>query len=81
MLLEEVRHGGGHGTLRLWSDGGWLVCEVSDPGHIRQPLVGRIRPASGQLSGRGIWLANQLCDLVQIRSSVAGTTVRMHMAR
>ena len=24
-----------------------------------------------------MWLANQLCDLVQVRSSRAGTTVRL----
>ncbi|HYJ77750.1 MAG TPA: sensor histidine kinase, partial [Actinomycetes bacterium] len=28
--------------------------------------------------GRGLWLANQLCNLVQIRSGAAGTTVRLH---
>jgi hypothetical protein len=25
------------------------------------------RPGFDQLGGRGLWLANQLCDLVQIR--------------
>jgi hypothetical protein len=29
----------------------------------------------------GLWLANQLCDLVQIRSFAAGTVVRLHMRR
>ena len=28
--------------------------------------------------GRGLWIANQLCDLVQVRSGAAGTTVRLH---
>ena len=28
-------------------------------------------------SGRGLWLANHLCDLVQMRSSQAGTVVRL----
>ena len=32
-------------------------------------------------NGRGMWLANQLCDLVQLRSSPEGTVVRMHMQR
>jgi len=27
--------------------------------------------------GRGLWLANQLCDLVQIRSAASGTAVRL----
>ena len=28
--------------------------------------------------GRGLWLAHQLADLVQIRRSPAGMTVRVH---
>jgi anti-sigma regulatory factor (Ser/Thr protein kinase) len=31
--------------------------------------------------GRGLWLVNQLCDLVQLRSSAAGGVVRLHMRR
>jgi hypothetical protein len=31
-------------------------------------------------SGRGIWIANQLCELVQIRSAPPGTVVRVHWA-
>ena len=34
---------------------------------------------AGDATGRGLWLANQLCNLVQIRSSPEGTTVRLHM--
>jgi anti-sigma regulatory factor (Ser/Thr protein kinase) len=81
IAVNSLRHGGGRGTLRLWADDDALVCEISDRGHIDQPLVGRVRPRPDQRSGRGVWLANQLCDLVQIRSSTAGTTVRMHVAR
>jgi hypothetical protein len=47
----------------------------------RDPLTDRRRPAPNQDGGRGLWLANQLCDLVQIRSFPSGTTVRMHMHR
>ncbi|HSO96309.1 MAG TPA: hypothetical protein VLV81_09740 [Acidimicrobiia bacterium] len=36
------------------------------------PLVGRERPGTEQLSGRGLWVANQLCDLVQIRTLPTG---------
>jgi hypothetical protein len=28
--------------------------------------------------GRGIWMANQLCDLVQVRSGGHGTQVRLY---
>ena len=31
------------------------------------------------LGGKGLWLVNQLCDLVQARTSHAGTVARLHM--
>jgi anti-sigma regulatory factor (Ser/Thr protein kinase) len=36
-------------------------------------------PDGEQEGGRGLWLINQLCDLVQLRSSPEGTSVRMSM--
>jgi hypothetical protein len=29
--------------------------------------------------GRGLWLARQLCDLVELRSDPVGTTVRLYL--
>ena len=77
ILDNSVRHGGGGGTLRLWRDQDAFVCEVRDTGHIEDPMIGRRRPAetSGRL--KGLWLVNQLCDVVQVRSSREGTTVRL----
>ena len=75
--LIHTEHGG---TLRAWRDDGSVVCEISDRGHlVLAHLVGRIEPPSGVASGRGVWLIHQLCDLVQIRSDVTGTSVRMRM--
>jgi anti-sigma regulatory factor (Ser/Thr protein kinase) len=78
IATNSLRHGGGHGELHVWRDGDSLVCEVSDQGHITSPLVGRIPPALGQGFGAGLWLANQLCDLVQICSSANGTAIRVY---
>jgi anti-sigma regulatory factor (Ser/Thr protein kinase) len=78
---NSIVHGGGAGTLSIWHAGAGVVCEIRDLGWIRQPLVGRMRPAFHQESGRGLWMINQLCDLVQLRSSPAGTVVRLHMGR
>jgi anti-sigma regulatory factor (Ser/Thr protein kinase) len=79
LAANSVMHGGGSGTLRLWQEDERLLVEVEDGGRIEEPLVGRIRPDVHQEGGRGLWLANQLCDLVQIRSGEAGTTVRLHV--
>jgi anti-sigma regulatory factor (Ser/Thr protein kinase) len=78
LTTNSIRYGGGAGTLRVWSDGGSLLCEIRDEGVIEAPLVGRVQPTPGAQSGRGMWIANQLCDLVQIRSGPSGTVVRVH---
>ena len=67
LVSNSVRHGGGAGTIRVWHDGQAVICDVSDTGRIGHPLVGRQLPADDSLGGRGLWMANQLCDLVQIR--------------
>jgi len=76
---NSIRHGGGEGSLAIWRDGEKLVCDIRDAGHITDPLVGRERPPVDQVGGRGLWIANELCDLVQIRSGEQGTHVRLRM--
>ncbi len=78
LATNSVQYGGGGGTLRTWSEPGAFVCEVRDRGFIRDPLVGRLAPPVDEYGGRGLWLVNQLCDLVQIRSAPSGTVVRVH---
>ena len=77
IATNSLRHGCGERTARLWRDDSWLVCELRDHGSITDPLVGRRAPASDGVGGRGIWIANHLADLVQLRSSPEGTTVRV----
>ena len=81
VATNSIRHGGGHGSLKIWQDQSALVCEVRDKGGFDDPLVDRRRPPSDPRASRGLWLANQLCDLVQIRSFQDGTVVRLHMRR
>jgi anti-sigma regulatory factor (Ser/Thr protein kinase) len=76
---NSARHGGGSGRLRMWRDGRHLVCEVGDGGRIVDPLAGRRRPETGQIGGYGLWLANQVCELVQIRTFATGGVVRLHV--
>ena len=52
-----------------------MICELRDRGRIEDPLAGRRAPGSEQLGGRGLWIANAVCDLVQIRAGA----VRLHM--
>jgi anti-sigma regulatory factor (Ser/Thr protein kinase) len=77
LATNSVLHGGGTGTLAMWLEPGAAVVEFSDSGRIADPLTGRLRPPLESVGGRGVYLVNQLCDLVQLRSSEAGTTVRV----
>jgi anti-sigma regulatory factor (Ser/Thr protein kinase) len=80
LATNSVRHGGGRGTAKLWRERDVLVCEIRDQGTLSAPLLGRIKPPARDLRGRGVWLANEICDLVQIRSVPDGTRTRAHVA-
>ncbi|HWI95441.1 MAG TPA: sensor histidine kinase [Solirubrobacterales bacterium] len=80
LAANSVVHGGGTGTMSIWREGNYLLIDFEDRGTIEEPLAGRLHPATDQRGGRGLWLANQLCDLVQIRSGALGTTVRVQAA-
>lgn len=79
VATNAILHGGGGGTLRLWRDGNKLIAEVRDSGDYTRPLADRHRPGPQPSDPRGLWLANQLCDLVQIRAVSGGTVFRLHM--
>ena len=81
VATNSVRHGGGRGRLRAWQERDVLICEVRDGGRLDDPLVGRRRPTGAQIGGYGLWLANQVCDLVQLRSRADGCAVRVHMRK
>jgi anti-sigma regulatory factor (Ser/Thr protein kinase) len=80
LIANSVFHGGGRGDISLWLEDGSVICEVKDRGVFDNPMAGRIRPSSHGSGGRGLWIANQLCDLVQIRSLPDASVVRLHMA-
>jgi anti-sigma regulatory factor (Ser/Thr protein kinase) len=76
---NTICHANSPGTLRIWQDGGSLICEIRDSGHITDPLAGRhlASPYAGR--GNGLRVINQVCDLVELRTSRHGTAIRMHM--
>jgi anti-sigma regulatory factor (Ser/Thr protein kinase) len=82
LATNSICHGGGHGTLRMWCSDHALLCEVRDAGQIPAEAAEppRDRPDPDAMSGRGLWLVDQLCDAVQISSSPdAGSAVRVRM--
>ena len=72
-------YGSSTAQVRVWVDGRHFVCEISDTGPgISDPLIGYTPPDLDGEGGRGLWLARQLCDVVEVRSDHRGTIVRLH---
>jgi hypothetical protein len=74
---NSVANGGGEGVLRIWRQPGALVCEIRDRGYFDDPLIGRQGPDGGDDADHAVWLANEVCDLTQVRSTSEGTTTRV----
>ena len=80
LAANTLVHTTGAGTMAIWATPQEVICQVHDSGHIEDPLTGRLRPEPSDLGGgRGLWVANQLCDLVEIRTGRYGTQIRLHM--
>jgi anti-sigma regulatory factor (Ser/Thr protein kinase) len=79
VAANTLRHTNAGGAAHAWQSGGEVICQVADTGFIADPLAGLRHPAPDEPGGHGLWLVNQVCDLVQIRTGGRGTVVRLHM--
>ena len=79
LAANTLRHTGGGGTVQVWRTREEIICQVADTGQIADPLARYRAPSAELLGGHGLWLVNQVCDLVQARTGPAGTTTRLHM--
>jgi anti-sigma regulatory factor (Ser/Thr protein kinase) len=75
LAANAVRHGAGHGRLRLWTDGAFLYCQVSDEGPARsgdQQPTGAAAWRSER--GQGLWVVGEIADQFSIDHGPAGPT-------
>jgi anti-sigma regulatory factor (Ser/Thr protein kinase) len=79
VAANTLRHTPAGGVLHVWSTLDEVICQTHDRGWITDPLAGRRRPPAERPGGQGLWVVNQICDLVEMRTGRTGTTVRMHM--
>ena len=79
LAAGSLERGAMGGTIRIWRQPRSVVYEVIDDTYVDDPLAGRRAPLVD--SADALWTANQLCDLVQLRSTPAGTVVRAHAYR
>jgi len=81
LAANALSHAAGAGVVRSWYTSDELLCQIEDAGHIADPLAGRRRLPADARGGHGLWLVNVVCDLVERRTSSAGTVTRLHMRR
>ena len=80
VAANTVRHAKSPGSLQIWYDAREIICQIHDEGIITDPLAGRRRPSLNAMGGHGLWIVNQVCDQVEMRSDETGTTIRLRMA-
>src|SRR6266550_3183783 len=79
LAANTLRHTGGGGTVQVWRTSEEVICQVTDTGQITDPLARHQARSDELLGGNGLWVVNQVCDLVQARTGQKGTTTRLHM--
>jgi anti-sigma regulatory factor (Ser/Thr protein kinase) len=79
VATNAIRHGAGYGEVRIWQDQPFLLCEVFDPGTGTAAPISYVPPNPDSENGHGLWITQQLCDLVEIRARPSGTTVRLYL--
>ncbi len=89
LAANSVDHGGGRGTVHAWVEPDAVVVEVVDAGDLARREPGRspqaAPPRADAERGRGLWIARQLADDLEIApadaASGSGTVVRVVQAR
>jgi anti-anti-sigma factor len=75
LAANVIRHGAGHGRLRMWQTDGTVRCEVADDG---RPGT---HPADVTLwdtqEGHGLWLVRQVADQATVESGPSGTVAAL----
>jgi anti-sigma regulatory factor (Ser/Thr protein kinase) len=79
VVTNAIMYGGGRATIRIDIDDTRLVVTVADRGTGWSGSAPAARPAAEQLGGRGLWLADNLCDEMTIARTPTGTTIRLVM--
>ncbi len=78
VVANAQRYGRSPVELRVWAGPDRVVATVKDGGTgIRDATIGLAPVDSDQRSGRGLWIANQLCDHLGITRSHDGFLIRL----
>ena len=77
LAANAVRHGAGHGRLRLWATPDLVRCEVTDDGAPKTADVAEAGPRDAARwpmePGHGMWLTRRVADQASWSSGPSGT--------
>ena len=79
LAANAVRHGAGHGRLRVWKSDRALLCEISDDG-IPQPAGTGDATQWRTEPGHGLSLVRQVADQASLHSGPSGTLATISFA-
>jgi hypothetical protein len=77
VAVSEIARSGREGAVYIWRGRSRILCEIHGQGVLEEPLADRLLPAAD--AHLGLWVANQLCDLVQVRTHPGGMIARLHV--
>ena len=80
IAINAVKHAGGWGVLTVRQSRHGVSVEVSDRGPGLPEALPTERPSVTATAGRGLWMAQQQCPDMTVKSSPDGVTVRLFMA-
>jgi anti-sigma regulatory factor (Ser/Thr protein kinase)/anti-anti-sigma regulatory factor len=79
LAANAVRHGAGHGRLRVWKSDRALLCEISDDGLPQPAGTGDATQWSTE-PGHGLSLVRQVADQASLHSGPSGTLATISFA-
>jgi anti-sigma regulatory factor (Ser/Thr protein kinase) len=80
VAANTVQHARSQGSMEIWCDADEIICEIRDSGVITDPLASFTGPTP-DTAGHGLWIVQQVCDRLELRSDETGTIVRLYMSR
>jgi anti-sigma regulatory factor (Ser/Thr protein kinase) len=82
VAANVFRHAALVARVRTWTTPETFVCEIGDTGRgIDDPFAGYEIAKPTAEAGRGLMIARRVADVIEIRSTPAGSVVRMHFRR
>jgi anti-sigma regulatory factor (Ser/Thr protein kinase) len=80
VATNALVHGNAPRSVWTYVREGAFVCHIRDGGRgLTDSLVGHLAPDLYAPGGRGLWLAHQLCDVVETAHDTTGTHVSLRM--